>query len=141
MNYQCCFDNCVTEPVAYCLCEGIPSLFCLEDSLEHSRNYKDHKILDIKTSPLSKSHQGLLKMTKIKTSLIKIKKSLLTESLKVVELIENSIQNCQNNINELVNDCDEVFRLTLQIENNKVINRGSLIPQLASDQIQNKLKQ
>lgn len=141
MNYQCFSDNCVSKPVAYCLCRGIPSLFCVEDSINHSKNYKDHRIFDIVTCPLSETQIDLLKISNLKNTLKNTQKSLLSESIEIVKLIHVINQNSQNEIGKLIKDCDEIIlRVALHHRNNEVINHYSTMSRFNSDKTINNLK-
>lgn len=90
MNYKCYADNCYSNPVGYCSCNGVPTLFCLIHSHKHIKINRDHRIYDMAANPLSETHKNLLKISQFKISLKITQKTLLSESLELVKLIKNS---------------------------------------------------
>lgn len=142
MNHQCYAYDCVSSTVGYCLCSGVPTLFCLIHSHEHTKLNRDHRIIDIDASPLSETHRNLYKISQFKIILNNTKKSLLNESIKFVKLAKTLNQDCQNKIDKLIKDCDHmILSLALPDENTVKINQDSIISKLGSDLTKNNLKE
>lgn len=135
MNYQCYSWNCLSNPIGYCLCDGVPITFCVLHLVEHLKITRDHRIFDFVDNPLSDFQKNLLKIRQCKICLKNTKKSILSESSKLLKLINNFTQTSQIHLDKLIKECDKVIRATLQVGNTQAINRDICISKYASDQI------
>lgn len=133
MNYTCYADKCSSNPIGYCLCTRVPIIFCLIHSLEHNQINRDHRVFDFVASPPSDSMKKIIKINQLKIGLKNTKKSVVSQSIELIKLVNDSNQASQNCINTLINKCNETLRLALQDENAEVIKNYSIMPKLASD--------
>lgn len=119
------------------------SIFCDLHSIEYCKTNKELRIFNVVIRPHPETQSKIIqKLNQIKIDLRHSKKTVMTESFKILNLVIKSIQSSHIHLNNLLKKCDDLLKTATQEEIYSLYNEDSLesVLKLAPNEVEYKLK-